>query len=380
VPGRRRPAGAVRVSEAPATARVVPIASMDARLHGAWRELAEWAAEPNPFHHPDLVVPAARCLGDGGEALLAVERRGELLGCLPVRPLRRWHGVPVRGIASWRHDYCLLGTPLTRSDSLEVSARAMVGALAGARGGGGLVALEEMGGDGPVAVALVTAMAERGLSCVEWEGHERPVLRRPDSGGTFPSAGGERIDRLARARRALERTLGVAVRLVDRSEDAGARERFLALEASGWKGRAGTAMACRPRHADLFRATTVAFAAGGRLQILSLEAGVRPIAMKWNLLAGGAVFHVKTAYDEGLSRYSPGAQLEVEAMSRFLSGGELWMDSCTDPGNALLHSLWKERRRIATLLAGRGVVGRTSVAVLPSMRRLRRWRRTRAAA
>jgi CelD/BcsL family acetyltransferase involved in cellulose biosynthesis len=139
-------------------------------------------------------------------------------------------------------------------------------------------------------------------------------------------------------------------------------------------------MACRPRHADLFRATTAAFAARGRLQILSLEAGVRPIAMKWNLLAGGAVFHVKTAYDEGLSRYSPGAQLEVEAMSRFLSGGELWMDSCTDPGNALLHSLWKERRRIATLLAGRGLVGRTSVAVLPSMRRLRRWRRTRAAA
>jgi hypothetical protein len=87
------------MSGVPATARVVPIGSMDARLHGAWRELAEWAAEPNPFHHPDLVLPGARCLGDGGEALLAVERCGELLGCLPVHPLRRWHGVPVRGIA-----------------------------------------------------------------------------------------------------------------------------------------------------------------------------------------------------------------------------------------------------------------------------------------
>jgi hypothetical protein len=368
------------VSVVPVTARVVPIESVGARLYGAWCELAEWAAEPNPFHHPDLAVPGARCLGDGGEALLAVERGGELLGCLPVRPLRRWHGVPVHGIASWRHDYCLLGTPLTRPDSLEMSARAMVGALAGARCGGGLVALEEMGGDGPVTGALVTAMAERGLSRVEWESHERPVLRCPDGGGTVPAAGGERIDRLARARRALERTLGVAVRVVDRSEDVAARERFLALEAAGWKGRAGTAMACRPRHADLFRATTAAFAARGRLQILSLEAGTRPIAMKWNLVAGGAVFHVKAAYDEGLSRYSPGAQLEVEAMGRFPSGGELWMDSCTDPGNVLLHSLWTERRRIATLLAGRGVVGRSSLAMLPPLRRLRRWQRTRAAA
>ncbi len=44
------------------TARVVPLADVDAALTERWRELSQVAVESNPFGEPDFVLPAARHL------------------------------------------------------------------------------------------------------------------------------------------------------------------------------------------------------------------------------------------------------------------------------------------------------------------------------
>ena len=82
---------------------VLPLAAVDDRHLGRWRELASEAAEPNPFFEPEYVLPQARCLETVDDVSLVIAREGdEWHGCLPVHRPRRWHRVPVRGLVSWR--------------------------------------------------------------------------------------------------------------------------------------------------------------------------------------------------------------------------------------------------------------------------------------
>jgi len=145
------------------------------------------------------------------------------------------------------------------------------------------------------------------------------------------------------------------------SSDPVASERFLALERAGWKGRAGTAFASSPRHAEFFRTVCERFADAGRLELLAFEAGDRTLAMKCNLLAGEAVFCFKIAFDEEFARFSPGLQLELDNVERFHEGSAAWMDSCAAPDHPMINRLWPDRRRIQTvLLPSPGAVGRVS--------------------
>jgi hypothetical protein len=71
--------------------------------------------------------------------------------------------------------------------------------------------------------------------------------------------------------------------------------------------------------------------------------------MKISLFSGGGLFYLKAAFDEALGRYSPGMQLEVDALDMF--GEEqraTWIDACTDADNAMMNRLFPGRRRLST--------------------------------
>ena len=106
-------------------------------------------------------------------------------------------------------------------------------------------------------------------------------------------------------------------RLVEGAEGI---ERFLALEAKGWKGARGTALGADRGRRAFARATLVAFAERGRLQIHELALDQSPIAIGVVLRAGARAFDWKTAYDEGFGEFSPGVQLTL-ALSRRLQRG-----------------------------------------------------------
>jgi hypothetical protein len=187
-----------------------------------------------------------------------------------------------------------------------------------------------------------------------WEHFERPARI-----GAEPGHQGGSGHTLNRLRRRLEEHLDAELEVVDRGGDASAVERFLTLEASGWKGRQGTALLGRSDHASYFRAMASGFAAEGRLQVLALEASGRTVAMKCNVVAGSTVFYLKTAFDESLSAFSPGAVLERAALT--CVDGDI--DSCTDADNELLFRMLPHRRTITTpLVALRGGSATRAVA------------------
>ena len=358
------------------TAEVVPLGHLDARLCAAWSELARSAAEPNPFFEPEVLLPAARLLpGGAGVGLLVVRRGGDLVLAAPVHR-GRYRRMPVRALSTWRHPYRYLGTPLVRPDALCDAPAALLRTLAGHAA---WLVLDQLYVDGPVAGALRAGARERGASWVEHEVWERPAVRaRQEDTYLEETLSARSAKALRRRRRNLERDLGpVRARDTARSGDLRAElEAFLALEAAGWKGRSGTALASSPAHAQFFREMCLALAADGRLELWRLDAGERTTARQCHLRAGEVVFHFKTTYDEQLARYSPGVQLELDVLAAFHEDPALaQLDPCTDPEPGTSDRLYPDSRRLGVALVGLTPAGRLAAHGTPhavhAARRLR---------
>jgi CelD/BcsL family acetyltransferase involved in cellulose biosynthesis len=352
---------------------VVPLADVDGALVSAWRDLAERAAEPNPFHEPEVVL-AARHLGARRVSLVLVADGSRLHGCLPVRPVGRGPGVRLPALTAWRHIHCYLGTPLVDRDRTEEVLELLFASRR--RSLLPLQVIERFGSCGPVFRALRAACARRGVPVeVIWT-TSRAVNHKHDP--ARPSK--DRARRLARARRRLEQRIGAPARVVDRAGDPAAVETFLELELSGWKGRHGTALACDRGESQFFRDMCSGLAARGKLQLRSLELGDRVVAMKCNLVAGRAVFCFKSAFDEGVAAMSPGVQLEVSDLAAFEAGDAEWMDSCAAVDNEMINQLYPSRRTLFDVAVPVGDLGATLLRGISRADRARSRDRSRVGA
>lgn len=315
----------------------------------AWADLARHAVESNPFFEPAFVMAACRSPNAEQPFLLVREDERAWTAAMPVRATR----LLGRGIAlsTWRHPYSSVGTPLVAEDHLEDFAEAIVAHLENRRDGRYLMLRRTV--DVVVMEAIRSAAVEAPALRVIFERTaERGVLERRPEPGEHPSLKRRHRKELARRSRRLTEDLGLEPAVRDRSDCRAAVEQFLRLEASGWKGKQGTAMQTAG-DADVFRAICAHFAKEGRLQMLSLEAGERPLAMQCNISGRDTLFNFKVAFDEELRRYGPGVQLDVDGMRIFHSErDEKLFDSCSDPADELVNRLWPDRLSVSTMAIG----------------------------
>jgi hypothetical protein len=89
---------------------------------------------------------------------------------------------------------------------------------------------------------------------------------------------------------------------------------FLALEASGWKGRNGTAIASSPDRAAFYSAVARNFAAQGYLEWHIIRVDGRLVAAEMGIRCGASLFLPKIAYDEDFADCSPGSLLTEEVL------------------------------------------------------------------
>jgi CelD/BcsL family acetyltransferase involved in cellulose biosynthesis len=328
----------------------------------AWRELAARAAEPNPFFEPEFVLPAARHLGASDVRLVVVEgSEGEWLACMPVVPRLRLKGAHIPVWSVWRHLHAALGTPLVaRSDLHLATDRLVHQALRLSHLG--VVAFPWVGDDGPVVAGLLAALEARGRRPAVHRAFERAVMTRPtlDDGVEALLSRSHRRD-LGRLGRRLAERLDAPLEVRDDADRGAAVDEFLAVEAAGWKGKEGTALACVDGHGEFFRELCDGFRAVGRLQVLTLGSAERTVSYKFNLLAGDAVFCFKIAFDESFERFRPGLQLELRMLEVFRDRmAQAWMDSCAASDSQLFEHLWPERRAIGSyVVSATGVLAWT---------------------
>ena len=348
-----------------------------------WRRLAAAALEPNPFYEPALLLPALRWLrGDAQlEVVLVFFEPAAgvtplLIGLYPLQRVPRYRGLPLGCLQLWKHLHCFLCTPLVDARYAHESLTGLFDWLR-TSSGAALVELGFCAGDGPWARALAEFLDDTGRRSALADDLKR-ALYRP--GADFDSYFEAAFPRAKRKEfRRLERRFGETGRLEYSELQPGDDpqpwiDAFLDLEASGWKGRDGTALGADPAQRRYFQEGAAALAAEGRLSMLGLSLDGCWVALKCNFLAGRGGFAYKIAYDEKHARFSPGVLLEIETISRLHQRPEIeWMDSCAEQHHFMANRLWTSRREISTHLIGSGAVsGRLFVRALPHLQRAKR--------
>ena len=102
------------------------------------------------------------------------------------------------------------------------------------------------------------------------------------------------------------------------------------MEASGWKGRQGTALASNETDAAFMRGAIAALAEHGCATVHSIHLDGRPVSMQIVARAGAAAFTWKTAYDEAFHDFSPGMLLLEDYTAAFLADKSIaFVDSCS---------------------------------------------------
>lgn len=175
--------------------------------------------------------------------------------------------------------------------------------------------LRDVPRDGPTSVLLETVARADGHLTGRWES-----LRTP-----FVPLGGTRVEErtsskfranLRRRAKRLSEMGAVAVRREDGHGDLeGALRELFALEASGWKGARGTAIAADPRTVAFYRRVAADAARRGALAIRALTLDGRAVAAQLGLVHRGAYALPKIAYDEALAAVSPGQLLHREVVA-----------------------------------------------------------------
>jgi CelD/BcsL family acetyltransferase involved in cellulose biosynthesis len=89
---------------------------------------------------------------------------------------------------------------------------------------------------------------------------------------------------------------------------------ILAIEASGWKGQRGSAIAQSPQTLAFYSRAAQLWAGEDRLRLFVLYVQDRPIAFELNALSGGVLNCVKHGYLESCAKLGPGQVLRIQVL------------------------------------------------------------------
>lgn len=351
------------------------------QIQQSWQDLMQRSMAANPVFGADMVMPALsslpkqsaklRALCLWGQAGAGKERR--LVGFIPYQNKRLVPGLGPKIMTAWHHQYGFCTLPLFDGERGSKVIEAWLDWI----GASGRLIRLPMAADGRMMKQISTACAAKSMSYDWQELYSRAVMRpAPENPGYLNrSMSKQRRKTLRRQQRQIAQLGEIRFEQLGPDGDIdswiGA---FEALEAKGWKGRAGSAMGSQAPDRAFFEQTMSRSHRAGRLRFYRLMKDDAPIAMSMAFDWDGQLFFFKMCYDEQLRRYSPGMLLFAEITELLDTDSHIRMaDSCSSPAHPLLDHMWSERRVIGDVLIGGGgkadQILFTGVAALINVRR-----------
>jgi CelD/BcsL family acetyltransferase involved in cellulose biosynthesis len=328
----------------------MPLAGVSA---SQWRALCERAAEPNGYYLPEweLAVNASARGRVDAAALGAWSDASRLIGLVPVISMWRAYRIPLPALVS-ADPYGTLCTPMLDSDMAE---EAVMGLLRSARRAGAhALILRAASLDGPAMQAFIGVLRDDGLQPLVLQSHVRACLDATgDAEDVLRDAlGAKKLKELRRQRNRLAEHGAVHFEVARTPiETATAIETFLKLEASGWKGRRGTALGQAEGDAAFVRRAVAALAETGQCEIVSLRAGETPVAAAIVLRHRDRAFYFKLGVDERFAKYSPGVQLTLDLTRHLCADPDISaVDSTANPDHPMINPIWRGRLAIGDVL------------------------------
>lgn len=324
----------------------------DRAFVAAWERLVARAAEPNPFFEPWYLVPSLAQWGAAERVTVkAWFHDGRLAGLMPSLRSARYYSHIVTHATGWLHANAFCGVPLVAAGLEEEFWRALLAHFDRRARHALFLHLPVLPAGGPVDAALERVLATDRRAHYRVAEENRAVLTGEIGAQAYleESMSAKKRKELRRQRNRLAEEGALAFeRLEGETGLADWTSEFLALEAAGWKGEAGSALASAPDTAALFTQALAGAAAAGRLERLALRLDGRAIAMLANFITPPGAYSFKTAFDEDYARFSPGMLLQLENLALLERADVEWADSCAVEGHPMIERLWRDKRHMVS--------------------------------
>ncbi len=321
-----------------------------------WRALAERAIEPNGYYLPpwEIAVNAFASGRTGASALLArsePDGASRLIGLMPVVSMMRAYRIPLPALVS-AHPYGTLCTPPLDRDLAHEAATALL--QAARQAGAHALILRDVSLDGAVMKTLGEALRQEGLHPRVLQSQPRACLdasREPEE-LLRDALGAKKLKELRRQRHRLAEHGPVRFEVAGtREQVAAALEVFLKLEASGWKGKRGTALIQDDGDAAFVRRAAPALAETRQCEIVTLYAGDTPVAAGIVLRHQDRAFFFKLGIDERFAKFSPGVQLTLDLTRHLCADPAIaTADSTASADHPMINPIWRGRFTIGDVL------------------------------
>ena len=291
---------------------------MTGEERATWEGLLAGAAIPDVKASPIGWSAWAATHPHGGGRLVVARDRGRPVALAALAPDHlAWRGLHARRMASAGDLHWRCGYPMTDRD-VPAAIDALLDELI-ATGGWDVLALGPMLEDSPALDALLDVGAARGLHPMvgpagaaprivvdgTWDAYYRIAQQQA------PRDGGQRRAAADGARRRWSSTSTAAGPSWRRALDA-----FYRLEASGWKGAEGSAIACDRGLRGFYDRLADEAAARGRLRLFLLRAGDQVDGRRLRPRARRRIYMLKTGYDRRGPGASPGQVLRKHVLAR----------------------------------------------------------------
>jgi CelD/BcsL family acetyltransferase involved in cellulose biosynthesis len=343
------------------------------------RELASRALAPNAFYEPSFMAASAPVFGRDVLAGLVWRRAmpRQLTGFFPVAIERRRYGLKIPVLVGWTHPYGPLGTPLIDRHCNEAAVAAWFDHVAADPALPKLMLMPYLPAEGDVANAFDAALAHRNGRSENFALHRRAMLApQGDRAGYVDHAIPHKKRKELRRQRKRLADAGnlTSTTTADPAALTTALLDFLSLEASGWKGRAGTAAKGNDAIRCFVVEAVTALAAEGKASVSRLALDDRAVAVIVTLRSGDEAWCWKIAYDESFSRASPGVQLLLDVTDAMLDDASIARaDSCATADHPMIDHVWRERLALSDRLM---CVAKCDPTLFAHLCKLESWRRT----
>jgi Protein involved in cellulose biosynthesis (CelD) len=323
--------------------------------------LTNRAMEPNIFFAGGFLAPAMPRLDDRQIriALIRDDRgtKSRMRLLMPFSVEKPGFSIGPSIIRVWSNVFGPLGTPLVDAEGAAETIENLLEALSlPAAKLPGVLVLPDLRLNGMFAQMIRALAIGRDLPLTVTNPYQRPILQSYEDGEVYltQSLSKNHLREMRRQWRQLERQGTLTYNVARQPEEVRMRmEEFLALEASGWKGRKRTAMVMDRYHAAFAREAVTNLAEKDAVRIHTIDLDGRAIASLVVFIMGGESYTWKTAYDEKFARYSPGKLLMVELTKWHLDDANIQRsDSCAIPDHPIMSRFWREREEMGTLVIG----------------------------
>jgi hypothetical protein len=220
---------------------------------------------------------------------------------------------------------------------------------------------------GPLAEAFDAVLARSSGTSVAYADHQRALLAPGDNRAAYIDGAVGR-KKLKELRRQLRRLGEGGTLIFETAREAStismALAQFLILEASGWKGRAGTAVHHNADVRTFMEKAITELAHDRNASVTRLVLDGETIGALILLKSQDTIWAWKIAYDENAGRASPGVQILLHATQALLDDPAITQaDSCATAGHPMIDHIWRERLDVADRLIRIGPDGRAAFAI-----------------